>query len=139
VCGRGTPESMTSATHLRGEWELPAMPRSVRAARHGVRELVALGGTNEELIDVAELLTSELVTNAVRHTASGQVGVRVLVDAGHVTVEVRDEQVCGLPEHPVQPRDADEGGRGLLLVDRLADRWGVAPGDGHKTVWFRLD
>ncbi|MFH8366744.1 ATP-binding protein [Streptomyces sp. NPDC018031] len=97
--------------------------------------------------DAAELLTSELVTNALVHTDDGAV-VTVTLDGGHPTerrrgrlrVEVRDF-VDRRPTPRRHPEGAEEGtsGRGLLLVNALADAWGVRAQDVGKVVWFELD
>jgi anti-sigma regulatory factor (Ser/Thr protein kinase) len=91
-----------------------------------------------ELLDVVTLLTSELVTNAVVH-GCGPVELRVSDDGDRIKVEVSD----GNPD-PLSraggPPDANQGGRGLLIVDSLADRWGYRPRrtPPGKTVWFEL-
>jgi anti-sigma regulatory factor (Ser/Thr protein kinase) len=108
-------------------------PKNVREAR----EFVA--GTLEEQgfagdADVVLLLTSELVTNAVRHAAT-PFEIRVDVDADTVHVEVIDGDVDHSPE--VQhPRPDDTNGRGLLLVDQLAAGWGSNRLGRSKAVWF---
>ena len=83
-----------------------------------------------------ELLVSELVTNAVLH-ASSAARLDVHVSRTSIRVEVFDED-ARLPE----PKDADDratGGRGLLLVDRIASRWGSESKQGGKVVWFEMD
>jgi anti-sigma regulatory factor (Ser/Thr protein kinase) len=85
--------------------------------------------------EILLLLTSEVVTNAVKH-AGTRIVLRVSASGSAVCVEVQD--ACTAAVAPVQPRGAD-GGFGLNLVERLADAWGV---DGHangKTVWFEID
>jgi anti-sigma regulatory factor (Ser/Thr protein kinase) len=103
------------------------------------RQLVAgylrdLGSTEEE---VAVLLVSELVTNAILH-ASGPLELRARpLDEG-LRIEVLD----AAPEAPTLRTDVDltdVGGRGLQLVDVLADRWGWSESDAGKVVWFELD
>lgn len=86
---------------------------------------------------VAELLVSELVTNAVRHGASDpheSILVRALRKNGAVRVEVCDEG-DGFAGQVKSPGDFEAGGRGLMLVDTLASSWGVAPGQPN-CVWF---
>ncbi|MEV8456739.1 ATP-binding protein [Streptomyces sp. NPDC052095] len=92
---------------------------------------------HDEPAGVAELLLSEVVTNALIHTAHGAVVTASVAPAG-LRVEVRDF-VPGLPLSYVP--DADDGthGRGLLLVKALADAWGVSPQALGKVVWFELD
>ncbi|MFJ9006740.1 ATP-binding protein [Streptomyces canus] len=118
-------------------WTFPADPGAVRAARTAVRNRLSAWNL-DGLADVAALLVSELVTNALRH-ATGPIGVRLVhPDAadGVLLVEVSDplpdpprERVAGLE---------DESGRGLQLVAHAARRWGTRPGATGKTVWFEL-
>ena len=89
----------------------------------------------------AELLVSELVTNAVLHGRS-DVTLSIAVAEGVLEVGVADRT----PMRPGFPTTASvpepwiaEGGRGLHLVDQVADEWGVAPMATGKQVWFRLD
>jgi len=95
-----------------------------------------LADWGEEAIATAQLLVSELVTNAVMHTAGG-VELRVLQDDDRVTVSVVD----GSGERPAELEAADlesTSGRGLMLVDALAAAWGVEPHGVGKRVWFEL-
>jgi anti-sigma regulatory factor (Ser/Thr protein kinase) len=90
----------------------------------------------ESLVSDAELLTSELVTNAVLH-ARGDVTVTVAVAEGVAEIGVSDRS-SDLPEQRPRTWQA-EGGRGLRLVDLVASEWGVASVEGGKQIWFRLD
>jgi anti-sigma regulatory factor (Ser/Thr protein kinase) len=85
------------------------------------------------LVESAELLVTELVTNALAH-GSGDVGLRVYLTDTHLLIEVRD----GSHELPVLRKAAldDEDGRGLFLVAAVADAWGVSS-DG-MTTWCSL-
>ncbi|MES4889741.1 SpoIIE family protein phosphatase [Streptomyces sp. NPDC096012] len=116
-----------------GDWTLPREPRSVGRAREYARAQL-LSWDLEPLVDTAELLVSELVTNALRY-GEGEIRLRLLLDRTLVC-EVWDS---GL----VQPRrrrarDTDEGGRGLQLVGLLSAAWGSRRTPRGKTVWFEL-
>ncbi|GAB1331870.1 SpoIIE family protein phosphatase [Streptomyces sennicomposti] len=103
-------------------------------ARRFVRS--ALRGVAPEVVDTAELLTSELVTNAVLH-ARTEVEVRVWSHEGQVRVRVGDSR----PDRPLVPREARPyaaTGRGLAVVEELASSHGAHVGEGRKTVWFEL-
>ncbi|WP_328806238.1 SpoIIE family protein phosphatase [Streptacidiphilus fuscans] len=112
-------------------WTLTAEPSAPALARRRVRATLCEWGL-EPLLDTAELLVSELVTNAVRY-ASAPIGLRLLLGTTLV-VEVADP----LPDPPREREAAgtDEGGRGLQLVHRLAYRWGTRAEGGGKVVWF---
>lgn len=89
-------------------------------------------------VDIACLLVTELVSNAVRH-GSGTVVLAVVREGGGVRVEVYDES----PDMPVLLKSQSfmEPGAGLRVVAALASSWGVAPGDvgqPGKRVWFAL-
>jgi anti-sigma regulatory factor (Ser/Thr protein kinase) len=86
-------------------------------------------------VEIAELLTSEVVTNAVVHGGSA---VRVEVETvdGRTRISVCDNDP-GQPELRSPGLD-DESGRGMRLVDSLARRWGVQPAGSGKCVWFEV-
>ncbi|MBC7268815.1 MAG: ATP-binding protein [Streptomyces sp.] len=88
----------------------------------------------ERLLTTEELLTTELVTNALRHGSGPEIDYRLHLTGTHVVTVVRD----GSPESPVlrQASLDDEHGRGLFLVDSMADAWGVSP-DG-TAIWCAL-
>lgn len=110
-----------------------------REARHEIRR--CLDSELDELTayDV-QVVVSELVANAVRHggaTGPGQVTVLLRITSDRVRIEVGDPGP-GFERPPVpEPREAD-GGRGLLLVERMTSRWGVSRGPGSR-VWFEVD
>ncbi|MFD4375289.1 ATP-binding protein [Streptomyces sp. NPDC058527] len=104
--------------------------------RHALRELLGAWG-EPGAGDVAELLTSELVTNALVHTGHGAV-VTATVDPAQLRVEVRDFE-SGLTGPLVPPADDGTSGRGLFLVRELADSWGVEERATGKVVWFELN
>ncbi|MFC9340865.1 ATP-binding protein [Streptomyces sp. NPDC057020] len=112
--------------------DLTAVPE----VRHALRELLRKWG-GPGASDVAELLTSELVTNALIHTEHGAV-VTATVVPEQLRVEVRDF-VPGIAPPPVPPADDGTHGRGLILVEALADSWGVENHGVGKVVWFELN
>ena len=85
----------------------------------------------EPRYDDVLLLVSELVTNSVRHSKSDDIDVRIKSVDGHIRVEVSDD---GPGFNPDAPRG---DGMGLMLVEKLADRWGLTS-DDHFTVWAEL-
>jgi histidine kinase-like protein len=89
-----------------------------------------------EVSDVAELLTSELVTNALLHTDHDAV-LTATVGPGGLRVEVRDF-VARRPRLCAPDPDEGTNGRGLFLVQSLADAWGVRSHGVGKSVWFEL-
>jgi anti-sigma regulatory factor (Ser/Thr protein kinase) len=108
-------------------------PEAVTAARQYVRAV--LDGRPREIAEAAELMTSELATNCVRHARTDfELTVR---DGAQLRIELRDTG----PGEPRRQRPAprDLSGRGLLIVDRMSDDWGVVHGTRGKTVWFSLD
>ncbi len=114
---------------------LDAQPESPRSARRFVSERLQQWGY-ADLVPEAELLTSELVTNVVRH-----VGAPVtieLVDLGDSVVIAVADPSPDVPTIP-PPSPAVTGGRGLAIVEGLAAAWGVVnlPEEG-KVVWVRL-
>lgn len=98
------------------------------------------------LADTAELLTTELVTNALQHTGGGAELTATLSPGprNRLRVEVRDcvarRPLNRPPDPPGPPGPDDHGtsGRGLLLVQALSDAWGVNPRGTGKVVWFEL-
>lgn len=114
---------------------LPPVPAAAAEARGFVAGLTIEWGA-EEQADMARLLVSELVTNAVFH-AQSPVEVRCTMHEGHLRVEVADADPS--PPQPRDPDALDPRGRGLLLVDELSRAWGAEPDGGHgKVVWFEL-
>jgi serine phosphatase RsbU (regulator of sigma subunit)/anti-sigma regulatory factor (Ser/Thr protein kinase) len=109
--------------------------REARRARSVALDTLRAWHEPETLADVAELVVSELVTNALRYGA-GQVTLQLSRHDDGVVVEVYDEGV-GTPRRRRAAAD-EEGGRGLLLVASVADAWGVRTRGGGKVVWCRL-
>ncbi|MDQ2803013.1 MAG: ATP-binding protein, partial [Pseudomonadota bacterium] len=85
---------------------------------------------------VAVLLTSELVTNAIRHEAGGTITLAITLSCGQLRVEVHDTS-CFFPVLADASADA-ETGRGLVLVDTLSAKWGCYRTPAGKAVYFTL-
>jgi anti-sigma regulatory factor (Ser/Thr protein kinase) len=115
-------------------WPLPSDPSSVPTARHLARTQLTDWGLYEHR-EVAELLVSELVTNALTH-ATGPIGLTMRAGDGVLRCEVRDTGAAR--PHVCQPRESDEGGRGLQMVETLSCRWGADHTPDGKSVWFEL-
>lgn len=126
-------------------WEyvltIPNDPRAVTISRRTLRLILTMHGLIT-LVDLAELLAAELVSNAVRHT-KGPAALRVRWSAGVLRIGAWDAS----PEPPEPPRSWDElkgaeDGRGLALVRACADLWGWQPqarnGSRGKYVWCEL-
>ncbi|MFE7774616.1 ATP-binding protein [Streptomyces sp. NPDC057445] len=119
------------------EVRLPSRPESAATARRLTQYVVLRQwALSPQIAEHAILLVSELVGNAVRHTGARVFGLRMLRRRGWIKVEVRDPS-RGLPcLMPV--RELDTSGRGLFLVDKLSDRWGVDLLPRGKTTWFEM-
>jgi GAF domain-containing protein/anti-sigma regulatory factor (Ser/Thr protein kinase) len=111
-------------------WDLPAEPAIVADARARAARQAAAWGL-EELAFTTELLVSELVTNAIRH-ARPPIQLRMILD-NVLSCEVSD--ASGAAPHHRRADRYDEGGRGLMLVARLAARWGTRHTRAGKTIW----
>jgi len=111
---------------------------SAGLARRFIADFCNAAQLGEDVCQVAALLTSELVTNAIRYGGSRAV-LEAHMPGGALRVTVADENP-DLPEVGDAPALTAEGGRGVLLVSTLAARWGVEllP-TGGKAVWFELD
>ena len=111
-------------------------PTSVGAARRFVRDVLMSRRVDDDVVSTVELLTSEVVTNAIVHGRSGpRLAVTVAPDV--VRVAVGDLS----PDIPVRRlvRPDDESGRGVVIVDELASAWGVErERGGAKRVWFEV-
>jgi len=124
--GDGTAEPL--------EVVLTGQPQSAGSARSALRELLAPYQLDA---DAALLMVSELVGNAVRYAGGGEIVVRARLSDGRLRVEVVDGSAV-VPPQPVPPVLDAEGGRGLLLVEALADRWGAEVDAEGKCLWFEI-
>jgi anti-anti-sigma factor len=147
----GVAERLTLARHRgssprfrsfveRVEVDLAADLSAPSRARAEVRQ-VAAGRLDEATLDSAVLLTSELVANAVLHPPSGEggrVGLRITCYEDGIRCEITD-QGPGFDPTNLAGRTRETGGRGLMLVDALAARWGTErPSKQTFCVWFEL-
>lgn len=120
---------------LRAATQLPPARHSPGAARRFVGDMLKRWRF-DSVIESAQLLTSELVTNAVLHAGTE---VQVVLEATGETVHV--EVIDLTKRQPVArytPFDDLQTGRGLTLLDSMAASWGVDPLDRGKAVWFDL-
>ena len=115
---------------------LPGDVTTPAAARRFVRAALESVEADPVVIETAQLLTDELVTNAIVHTQSkSYLFIRAAKDIVRVEVTDPDDR---LPAMGAGDSDALDG-RGLVIVNGLASAWGVELGDGGgKTVWFEL-
>ncbi|GAA1168995.1 hypothetical protein GCM10009654_27800 [Streptomyces hebeiensis] len=129
---------------------LPSRRECVADARQRLESSLRHRRVCADACDTAVLVISELFTNAVLHTDSALITCEVRVTAAHVRLDVHDQGVRGPRERtaestgaglsPRRPDSRAENGRGLLLVESLADAWGVVPraGGTGRTVWATL-
>ncbi|TQJ57766.1 ATP-binding protein [Streptomyces sp. NBC_00080] len=137
-----SPRSLDTWSPDRTHWiELPAHRSSVSVARRAMSARLTAWRLPGELCADTVLLVSELATNAVRHT----LGTRFLCGVGLVThgrlrLEVHDHDRTGRGLPRCEPGPDDEGGRGLFLVEQLAETWGVDRSrlTGGNAVWATM-
>ena len=112
----------------------------MRSMRHAVREGLS-GELDERQLEDVELLVSELATNSVRHAGcdeAGEILMQAAVDERCVRVELCDHG-GGFEDHtPQAPPTGRAGGYGLVLLDRLSNRWGTER-NGSFCVWFEVE
>ena len=114
---------------------LPNDLRAPREARLAISQFLTRAGL-PQLVDDAQLLASELVTNAVQH-ACGPIKVRASLSEGFVRIEVSDSATATAPARR-RAAPTDEGGRGMELVEKLSVRWGWKVTPENKVVWLDL-
>jgi anti-sigma regulatory factor (Ser/Thr protein kinase) len=123
--------------------ELPAQPSSAAVLRLRIAQDLARVGIPDGLVNDVVLVATELLSNALRHARSlpgDQLDVSWDVRGGRaasVSIRVTDGGGRNTP-HVRNPGPAETNGRGLSIVDSLAEEWGVEDGPGGATVWARL-
>jgi len=137
-----TETAFPKAPHMTGLKEFPATEISVSEARDWARSLLSLGVPSPVLDDVL-LLLSEVVTNAITHpdssrTPIGMVTIRIVRIGTAIQVEVTDAGSSTSVPAIRTPALDDDTGRGLWMVDMLADAWGFDHDENGGSVWFRL-
>jgi len=114
---------------------IESSPSAPGIARREVEKVAP--AVDDGLLRDAQLLVSEVVTNSIKHSGSDDpIRLRVWARRSGLKVEVADGGFGFEPDQP-SPRDDAEGGRGLMILDTLADRWGTSR-DGRARVWFEL-
>jgi anti-sigma regulatory factor (Ser/Thr protein kinase) len=112
---------------------------AARCARRAVREELRDALPQRRLADV-ELIVSELATNSVRHAGcdhADELSMEADVQPDRVRVRLFDPGEGFEPHPPQPPKKGSAGGYGLVLLDRLSDRWGVQRENGFA-VWFEV-
>jgi anti-sigma regulatory factor (Ser/Thr protein kinase) len=112
---------------------VPPVPRAVAAARAWSRQTINRWRLGDAAEPIAHLV-SELVTNSVEHAQCVSVTVLLMYAAGMLRLEVRDQDAVNVPVLK-SPQPGDVNGRGLVIVEALADRWGVRVTSEGKAVW----
>lgn len=120
------------AGHLSVQYD--PRPTSAAEARAEVRRQLEGWGLLDQ-IDVAELLVSELVTNALVHAESR---LKLTLTAAHGVLRCEVSDTDGRPPRVRRATEISESGRGMFLVEALAGRWGCHQDGPGKTVWFEL-
>ncbi|MEV4440821.1 ATP-binding protein [Streptomyces sp. NPDC049577] len=125
---------------LQDAFHFPALNASVAEARRRVLARLREWGIDEGACDDAQLVISELFTNAVRHTDSDKVSCQLRVSGAALRIEVADQGYASTQPRARCSGADEESGRGLLLVGVLSQAWGVRPDDSGRgrVVWADL-
>jgi anti-sigma regulatory factor (Ser/Thr protein kinase) len=121
--------------------QIPVQLEAAGMARGVVSRILRESATAQEVIDNAQLLTSEIVTNVLRHAGldtTDSLGLAVDVSLDRLRVEVADTGPGFDQASLLEPSAGAIAGWGLFLVGRLAARWGVVRNDPN-VVWFELN
>ncbi len=148
--GRGPGDASPDDPELIGTGQrrsilLEGDPRAPGAARRFLREQLEAWRVEEDTVETAQLCLSEMVTNVVMHARTSS-ELTLHLEDGVLTVVVRDLGGSSRAGDPTMPVGLGEGedplsvsGRGLMLVDALADRWGSEADASGTTAWFALE
>jgi anti-sigma regulatory factor (Ser/Thr protein kinase) len=150
ITGRGPEDATADDPALIGQGDrasvlLEGDPRAASASRRFLREWLEEWGVDDDTVDNAQLCLSELVTNAIIHARTSS-ELTVHFEHRVLTVVVRDlggSNRSNDPASMTQMPDADDPmrvfGRGLTLVDAIADRWGSEQDASGTTAWFVIE
>jgi anti-sigma regulatory factor (Ser/Thr protein kinase) len=116
-------------------WRLDPTVRAPRQARDWVDQALRLWEVDDPE-GIADILTSELITNAVRYAGSRPLMLRLAWELGRLRLEVEDDGSGTIEMRSPDPRRGD--GYGLQLVQQLADDWGWEPTRSGRKVWCEI-
>ena len=117
---------------------LPAAAPAAGLARRATREAL-VSWTLGHLEETAALLVSELVGNAVRHARAGAMALELRLETSNDRLRIEVHDADPHPPQPRTPAELDESGFGFVLIQALADRWGVRETANGKAVWVELN
>ena len=117
---------------------LPATGQAAGLARRAMRDALVFWRLGH-LEETAVLLVSELVGNAVRHARTDGVAVELRLETTGTWLRIEVLDADPRPPLPRTPADLDESGFGFVLIEALADKWGVRETAVGKAVWAELD
>jgi anti-sigma regulatory factor (Ser/Thr protein kinase) len=117
--------------------ELSPTAETVAAARNGTREILEASSLSH-LAENAILLVSELVTNAVRHARGDGSPLELLVIQSGTVLRIEILDTDPRPPTPRNPDALDGSGFGFVLVEAIADDWGVSQTSTGKAVWIEF-
>ncbi|MBZ9644126.1 ATP-binding protein [Streptomyces sp. PSKA30] len=123
----------------RKQWDLAflAAPEEVAALRRVLRIHLGIWGLHD-ITDAAQLCMSELVANVIKHVGQGTPAtLEVSLKGTHLRIAVNDPDTRALPTLVAAATDS-EAGRGMALIDAVADRWGVQVHGDRKVTWCEL-
>lgn len=133
-----TADDEQQPSRILGDWPVNRCADAIADARHHARGLVARVIGFGEACDDVELMTSELLSNAVRYGEGDKAHVHITATPEVLRIEVRDDGRGSVPDS-TESDPYDERGRGLLIVAALSARWGLDHDQTGTTAWFEYD
>src|ERR1700733_4939662 len=135
-CPRGP--GMLGDSYWAWEMSLPAAEQAPGLARQATRKVLTSWRV-AHLEETALLVVSELVTNAVRHAARGGSMLILRLEGGGTSLRIEVHDADPQRPRPGTPDGLDESGYGFVIIDALANKWGVSETATGKAVWAELD